>query len=110
MEDGSLRDQLDLVAEHDSWRCFAQIVAALGAMHGASPKVLHRDVKPENVLLSHVFPDDAVAAAAASGRGGPEGRGVVPTVLPVAAPEAGVQAATRRRRGAGGGGRENDQR
>jgi len=90
VEDGSLRDLLDRVAKHGEdprrsparfLQVFAQIVAALGAMHGASPKVLHRDLKPENVFLSHVSPDDAVAAAAAaaSGRGG--GRGMVPTIL-----------------------------
>jgi serine/threonine protein kinase len=41
------------------------VVSALSYLHGQSPPIAHRDVKPENVLMLSLVDEDAVAGGAA---------------------------------------------
>lgn len=41
------------ISEAELWRLAAQMASALAHLHAQSPPILHRDVKPQNILFDH---------------------------------------------------------
>ena len=48
----------------DAWRWLLEVAEALCYLHMCTPSVVHRDVKPENVLMSSTKPEEARAKIA----------------------------------------------
>lgn len=72
------------IAETELWRLAAQMASALAHLHAQSPPILHRDVKPQNILFGH----DEGYILGDFGISGPEGaplRGL--PAVPYRAPE-----------------------
>lgn len=61
MPDGSISDHLHAGKSFDERECkqiLAQSLDALAYLHSQEPRIVHRDVKPANILLLHRRPDD----------------------------------------------------
>ncbi|KJZ68024.1 hypothetical protein HIM_12583 [Hirsutella minnesotensis 3608] len=54
---GSLDDQ-ESISEDEALSILCQCLSALTYLHGQEPPIVHRDIKPGNILVQHRFPGD----------------------------------------------------
>ncbi|KJZ70657.1 hypothetical protein HIM_09930 [Hirsutella minnesotensis 3608] len=57
MPEGSLDDQQNVSAD-EALSILRQCLSALTYLHGQQPPIVHRDIKPGNILVQHRFPGD----------------------------------------------------